>query len=77
MMRLNVVWTNQESGSLTFAAKKLPVSTLTPISCKRLLSPCLRILQIEGPGDNLASSITDIAPAASLAACKDAASVTL
>lgn len=61
---------------LTLAARKLPLTTLTP-SYQRLLSPCRRILHKEGPGDNFASIIIWILPAASMAAWRESESVTL
>lgn len=62
---------------LTLAARKFPLATLTPTSCQRLLSPCRRILEIGGPGESLASIISLIPPAASIAAASEFESVIL
>jgi len=66
-----------ESQNQTLAARKLPLVTLTLTSCNRLLSPCLRILHMEGPTESLAAIIDIIPPAAHIAAFRDSSSVIL
>ena len=61
----------------TLAARKLPLATLTPTSCQRLLPPWRRMLHMEGPGESIASIIIRILPAASIAASREAESVIL